>query len=326
MSHISNSIKNEGLKYKSLPTPEVSDGLFKLHTLSAFIGPRGSGKTNAVVLLARRYLDDKSINRIFIISPTYDSNRIFDLLEPSPEDVFKNMQTCLADLNTIVAKVKIMVDDFREYEVIAGMFKKWRAFLKGGPPLPLPMYNKLENMGFKAPEPIPRPAPLLIIDDMSHSDLYTPSKKNGFVNLCLRHRHLFQVGLSIFMLVQTFKTGIPKCLRQNIQQFFLWPTHDMSQLESMYDEFANMCTKEDFMEMFQRATSGKHNFMTIDMNARDPILRFRKNFDEILMPNHLLSSEELDEIKAETEATKKPSKKRKTTTKTESCSTQPATR
>lgn len=326
MSHISDSIKNEGLKYKSLPTPEVSDGLFKLHTLSAFIGPRGSGKTNAVVLLARRYLDDKSINRIFIISPTYDSNRIFDLLEPSPEDVFKNMHTCSADLNTIVAKVKTMVDEFREYEVIAGMFKMWRAFLKGGPPLPLPMYNKLENMGFKAPDPVPRPAPLLIIDDMSHSDLYTPSKKNGFVNLCLRHRHLFQVGLSIFMLVQTFKTGIPKCLRQNIQQFFLWPTHDMSQLESMYDEFANMCTKEDFIEMFQRATSGKHNFMTIDMNARDPILRFRKNFDEILMPNHLLSSEELDEIKAETEATKKPSKKRKAIKESESCSTQPATR
>ena len=47
MSHISGSIENTGLKYKSLPTPETSDGLFKLHTLSAFIGPRGSGKTNA---------------------------------------------------------------------------------------------------------------------------------------------------------------------------------------------------------------------------------------------------------------------------------------
>lgn len=167
MSTISNSIKNEGLKYKSLPTPDTSDGLFKLHTLSAFIGPRGSGKTNAVVLLARRYLDDKSINRIFIISPTYDSNRIFDLLEPRPEDVFKNLQTCLADLNAIVAKVKVMVDEFHEYEKIAVIFKKWRAFLAGrGPPLPLPMYNKLENMGFRAPEVVLRPAPLLIIDDM----------------------------------------------------------------------------------------------------------------------------------------------------------------
>ncbi len=152
---------------------------------------------------------------------------------------------------------------------------------------------------------------------MSHSDLYTPSKKNGFINLCLRHRHLFQVGLSIFMLVQTFKTGIPKCLRQNIQQFFLWPTHDMSQLESMYDEFANMCTKEDFMEMFQRATSGSHNFMTIDMNAREPLLRFRKNFDTMLLPNHIISEEEIDDIQHETnpepevESEKKTPKKKR---------------
>lgn len=310
MSLISNSIKNEGLKYKSLPTPETSDGLFKLHTLAAFIGPRGSGKTNAVVLLARRYLDDGSINRIFIISPTYDSNRIFEILEPNQEDVFKNMHSCLADLNIIIAKVKEMVVEYKEYEVIAEMFRKWKRFLAGkGPPLPLPMYNKLETMGFKAPEVVLRPAPLLIIDDMSHSDLYTPSKKNGFINLCLRHRHLFQVGLSIFMLVQTFKTGIPKCLRQNIQQFFLWPTHDMSQLESMYDEFANMCTKEDFMEMFKRATSGSHNFMTIDMNARDSLLRFRKNFDQILLPNHLISEEEIAEISTDSTPVKS-SKKR----------------
>jgi hypothetical protein len=218
MSTIAHSIKNEGLKYKSLPTPDTSEGLFKLHTLAAFIGPRGSGKTNAVVLLARRYLDDKSINRVFIISPTYDSNRIFEILEPKAEDVFKNMHSCLADLNIIIAKVKEMVVEHKAYEAIAVLFKKWRKFLAGkGPPLPLPEYNKLENLGFREPEFIPRPAPLLIIDDMSHSDLYTPSKKNGFINLCLRHRHLFMVGLSIFMLVQTFKTGIPKCLRQNIQ-------------------------------------------------------------------------------------------------------------
>lgn len=315
MSHIPHSIKNEGLKYKSLPTPDVSDGLFRLHTLAAFIGPRGSGKTNAVVLLARRYLDDKSINRVFIISPTYDSNRIFDLLQPKPEDVFKDMHQCLADLQTIIGRVQEMVTEYNEYEYIHKIFVRWRRFLAGkGKALPLNLYNVLENMGFKEPDPVPRPSPLLIIDDMSHSPLYTPSKKNGFINLCLRHRHLFQVGLSIFMLVQNFKTGIPKCLRQNIQQFFLWPTHDMTQLESMYEEFANMCTKEDFFDMFKRATAGKHNFMTIDMNAREPLLRFRKNFDEILLPNHLISEEEINEIKNEVESSSPTHKRKKVKT------------
>lgn len=172
MAHIPHSIKNEGLKYKALPTPETSPGLFRLHTLSAFIGPRGSGKTNAVVLLARRFLDDKSINRIFIISPTYDSNRIFDLLEPRSEDVYKNLLTCLQDLDHIVAQVKEMVDEYREYEKVAVLFKKWRRFMNGsGPPLKLHEYNIVENLGFKAPDPIPRPSPLLIIDGKKRSFL-----------------------------------------------------------------------------------------------------------------------------------------------------------
>ncbi len=61
--------------------------------------------------------------------------------------------------------------------------------------------------------------------------------------------------------------------------------------------------------MFKRATAGSHNFMTIDMNARDTLLRFRKNFDQILLPNHLISEEEIEDIK--TEATPKKETKRK---------------
>lgn len=293
---IPGSIKNEGLVYKKLKTPTTAPNLFKLHTLAAFIGPRGSGKTNAAVLLAKRYLDDNSINRIFIISPTFDSNRIFDILEPREEDVYKNIHTCLEDLDAILAQVKVSVEEYEENKKYNHIYKRWRAFVKGrGPPLTIPEFNIMENNNFKPKEVLPRPSPLLIIDDMSHSDLYTPSKKNSFINLCLRHRHLFKVGISIFMMVQTFKTGIPKCLRQNIQQFFLWPTHDMSQLDSMYEEFANLCTYEDFIEMFKRCTKERHNFMTIDLNASDPLLQFRKNFDEIIIPSSTLSPEEVEE-------------------------------
>jgi hypothetical protein len=63
--------------------------------------------------------------------------------------------------------------------------------------------------------------------------------------------------------------------------------------------------------MFRRATEGKHNFMTIDMNARDPLLRFRKNFDSMLLPNHILSEEELNEIQNESSPPEKKKKKRK---------------
>lgn len=305
---IPGSLANKAIHYKKLKTPKVDPGLFKLHTLAAFIGPRGSGKTNAAVLLAQRYKDDGSINRIFIMSPTYDSNRIFETLHPDSEDIYKNMQTCLADLDDILGKVKLSVEEYEVYKEYMHILKKWRRFEKGkGPALTIKEFNMLENNQFKTPDKIHRPSPLLIIDDMSHSDIYTPSKRNSFINLCLRHRHLFKVGISIFMLVQNFKSGIPKCLRQNIQQFFLWPTHDMSQLEGMYDEFANLCSYDDFISMFQKCTSERHNFMSIDLNARDPFLQFRKCFDEIIVPRSKINESDLLEI-----ASEHNSKKRRT--------------
>jgi hypothetical protein len=306
---IPGALHNEGLKYKKLKTPNVRPSLFQLHTLAAFIGPRGSGKTNAAVLLAKKYMDDGSINRLFIMSPTIESNRIFDLLHPDPDDIYKNIHTCLHDLDLILGKVKDMVEDYEETKAYNKIYKRWKRFEKNeGPPISAAEFALMENNQFKPRPELPRPAPLLMIDDMSHSDIYTPSKKNSFINLCLRHRHLYKVGISIFMLVQTFKTGIPKCLRQNIQQFFLWPTHDMSQLDSMYEEFANLCTYDDFINMFQRCTSERHQFMTIDLNAKEPLMAFRKCFDEIIFPPSLVPENEVSELISQSPQKKKSKK------------------
>jgi hypothetical protein len=88
------------------------------------------------------------------------------------------------------------------------------------------------------------------------------------------------------MLVQNYKTGLPKCLRQNVQQFFIWPTHDFTQLEEMYQEFANVCSWEQFFEVYRTAVKGDHNFLTVDINPIDETKRFRRNFDTALViPN-----------------------------------------
>lgn len=278
-SYICCDLKNEKVKAELLPVPEVPDGLFKLHTLAAFIGCRGSGKTNACVLLAQRYIDEGVFNRIFIISPTYESNPQFEALKPDPNDVYMSIHGAIEDLTEILEKVKEDVDDHERREEYRAAYARWRqnaATMKD--------MNLLEANEFRKPPNIPKPCPLLIIDDMSHSPLYQPSQKNPFINLCLRHRHLHRVGITIFMMVQTFTTGIPKCLRQNVQQYFLWPTRDMSQLEAMYHEFANICSFEQFLSVFKEATAAPHSFLTIDLNPTDEMQRFRQNFDRVLVP------------------------------------------
>ena len=78
---IPNGLVNGPVKHKKIKTPQAAKELFPLHTLCAFIGMRGSGKTHAMVNLAKRYLDDACFTRVFIISPTYESNPIFHVLK-----------------------------------------------------------------------------------------------------------------------------------------------------------------------------------------------------------------------------------------------------
>jgi hypothetical protein len=87
------------------------------------------------------------------------------------------------------------------------------------------------------------------------------------------------------MLVQNFKTGVPKPIRQNLQQFFIWRTADRGQLEAMWDEFANLIDFTSFVKLYHLAVDGdRHNFMTVDINPqREDVGNFRRNFDIALI-------------------------------------------
>ena len=70
-------------------------------------------------------------------------------------------------------------------------------------------HTMLENADYHKPPEVPRPSLLLIVDDMSHSQIYSTSRQNPFINLCLRHRHINHgKGITIFLAAQTFRSGI----------------------------------------------------------------------------------------------------------------------
>jgi hypothetical protein len=141
---------------------------------------------------------------------------------------------------------------------------------------------------FMFPYKLVKPAPVLFIDDMSHSDIYSTSRVNPLVNLCLRHRHLGGAGfgVTIYFAVQTFKTGVPKALRNNCQQFFIFQGSDISVLESMYEEFGGLCSKDQFYQMYETAIGddpASHHFLTVDKNANDYTRVFRRDYNEVLI-------------------------------------------
>ena len=281
---IKNGIKNEPIKIKnSNKPPATPSNLIKLHALSAFIGSRGSGKTNTAVLLAQKLQKEKSIDRIFIISPTFSSNPIFNVLNIDPDDVYTDIDNVFEALEDIKEKVEMEKNCFEEYHHYKKIIEK--LIIKGENALTFKEVSLLELNDYKIPfnkYEGKKPGLLLIVDDMSHSKLFS-NGRNAFTNLCLRHRHLSNLGLTIFMLVQNFKTGISKALRQNISQIAIYKTHDATQLKDMYQELlANKMKLDEFMDLYNYATKREHDFLFLDFTPQDKEYEYRKNFDEAL--------------------------------------------
>jgi hypothetical protein len=277
-----NTIANEAVPVRKVETPNYPPQLFRLHTLAAFFGPRGSGKTNGAVLLAKKYQEFGSFTRVYVISPTYESNPVFETLNADPSDVYTDLGTILTSIQEIVTKIEV---EALAHETELQYADMWLRHAQGKK-IDVREQIILEKQDFREPDLQPRPYPLIIIDDCSHSQIYSTSRSNPFINLCLRHRHVGGegYGCSIFMLVQNFKTGVPKPIRQNLQQFFIWRTADRSQLEAMWEEFANLIDLNSFVRLYHMAVNGNsHNFMTVDMNpAMENIGNFRRNFDVAL--------------------------------------------
>lgn len=144
---------------------------------------------------------------------------------------------------------------------------------------------------FHPPPKLKRPVPLLFIDDCSHSPIYSTSRSNPLVNLTLRHRHLGGqgYGLSIQFAVQTFKSGVPKALRQNTMQFLIFKTNDSGTIMDIYEEVGAFVTKEDFLDLYDRAIQNDHDFLLVDMNSKKKTRIFRRGWDTyLLLVNDLL--------------------------------------
>lgn len=148
------------------------------------------------------------------------------------------------------------------------------------------------------PPSLRKPVPLLFIDDCSHSPIYAPSRTNPLVNLTLRHRHLGGqgYGVSIQFAVQTFKSGVPKALRQNTMQFLIFKTNDSGTILDIFEEVGAFCTREEFLQVYDQAIQDKHDFLCIDLNAKDESRIFRRNWDTLLVIRAETNEDEVENI------------------------------
>lgn len=273
LEEIPGGLENDEVKAKKKWVPETPDHLPQLHVLCGAFGVVRSGKSNALVNLIQEYIKTKSLNCVYCISPTFDSNASLQTLKF--EKVYKDPRSANSNLELILADVKRKVDEYEEEVLYKKAYRKWLDRKEEWEDINL----LLKNHHRKPDNSIEKPKAGIFIDDMTHTELMANTPNNILSHLALQHRHLHGVGISLFQAFQTFKQGMPKVVRGNLGLILLFPSCNFTELKDIHEEVANHVTFDTFKEVFFEATKKKHGFLLINKLEPDTNKQFRINFD-----------------------------------------------
>ena len=285
---------------------ETEENQIKLHALAIMVGARGRGKSFFVSNL----LGWLKFDRIFIISPTFESNQSqFKHLNIQPEDIFdpddplvvekigalgnaerddliefRRKKQILKELKKVYGKPSNLDDDYTLFdEYIDPITRNW---------------NEPEHQrGDK------RPVMGLFVDDAQSTAIFRNKK---FLNLSLKHRHLFSMpgdesslGLCIIMVVQSYtSTGgsLPRTIRNNATHVGLWRTKSKIELDLISQEMAGEVSPEKFIEIYNYIMSDPsvHTMMFIDLfpKPNHPSM-FRKKYTQFVVDEQKSISQNL---------------------------------
>lgn len=284
---------------------ETDPDLPKAHQSMLFVGKRASGKTLSCVNL----LEKMKYQRIFVISPSVKSNREYmDRLNLDPDDIEDDVDdiTCI---DRVIAKIEQERDDLEEYWEKMERYKKLTKQLNEGWMLNdledddlLDLYNPLTNNFEKPKHKYGGKVPMIAIlfDDVVGSMLFTKGIRK-LNKLTIYHRHIAPfaekggaVGCSLYFLIQSYKAqagGISKCIRNNTTSLVLFKSKNEGELKDIQQECSGEIDEDTFYKMYEYATAEPHSFLFVDFHPKEEKYRFRKHWDELLIP------EEMEEIK-----------------------------
>ena len=275
-SHRIKTIKNTPIKEGCKDCRKIPQGLFKPHMTFMVSGKTGSGKSTAVIHMLKAYTDNKVFQKLVLISPTAAFDAKYKTLPLTA--VHEDYSDAL--LQEIMEEQRQDIDDYKETEENIKLYKKFMnsttktRFTKDEL---LRLYNMLDPMTGEISEPYQEydkiPYMAVVLDDLGG----TPAFRNGnnFLNsIVCKSRHYMT---NFFVCVQ-HPYQCPRALRSQCSHTMIFQTKDKKLLEELARENCSHLTPEEFVQLFQYATVGQHDFMLCDFKNNE----VRKNFDEII--------------------------------------------
>ena len=287
------TIKNMEIKppAKQAFTIETDDDFIKLHTLSIFSSRRGGGKSVATANLIRMAKEKNYYDKVYLITPTYGSNKeIWNLAMIDEEDVYEPSKFVLKDIRKNIQNEKDEWDDYisrkERYKDYQKLVNNKNLNLEDKDLLKQLMLY--QDLGFYDAKPkwkykneVP-PRLGLILDDCMGTDLLLPSA--GLTKFVIAHRHHSEIGISVFMLVQSYcaRESLSRAIREQTTNLMLFKLVQEKQLQKVYEESDLPISYDDFRKMATEVHKEPYHFLLMDFAPKDPSKRFRNCFNQYI--------------------------------------------
>ena len=288
---VKTKIKNFGIipPQKGAFTIETPPDIPKLHCMMMVSGKRGGGKSCAVANFVKKLKDYNLMDRVLLITPTYNSNKsIWDIATIEEEDVY---EPDIMVLKNVIQLVEAEKSEWDMFLVQKQQYQEFKRDLKRKPITEIDegLLLEYQDLGFfegpptwKYNKEVP-PRLFLIIDDCMGTDLFKPRAK--LINFCIKHRHIADgLGISVAMLVQSYCAigGVPRPIRENTTLLLLFKCKDENQRKKIHEEIGSDVDLDKFDAMYTYATEEPFSFLTVDFNPKAPDKQYRKQFDTFL--------------------------------------------
>jgi len=279
------TLPNKDWKVRQAKPREVPEGLPRLHFLGLIAGSRGSGKTSSLITLVKAYDATETFDYVYLFSPTYFNDPKYHILDSIKAELIVKQDFLTEEFSEIRKEIDARIEDWKrweEYKKIYARFKRHKGPVDKFDPYELMI---LYENDFQPPDPEKykngAPTCLFIFDDLNYNKaLYSNTSRdpNDPKKFFILHRHKL---CSVLFLCQTYKSGLPKQLRNNLSLMLLFANKSEQMKKEIAEELSSHVSPEDFVALWLHACAQPHDFLMIDYDGPREQM-FRRNFDTVL--------------------------------------------
>ena len=262
---------------------------------------RNSGKSFAVSKLVAQAQKEKTFDRIYMITPTFQSNKSYFGKMINEDDVFDPTRD---SIQKVIDMVEAERDEFEDYLRKEKLYKEFIQILKSKRELTDGEILKFEELGFLddsfdrpkwkyGDKNVRPPQSLLILDDILSSPAILQS--SGLTRIATLNRHIAPMqephsgrsacGLGVILISQTYSMpqGVSRTLRENLTHLLIFKNKQEKQMGKIREELGSAVDEDKFMTAYEMATKEKYGNLLVDFNPRCPTMTFRKNLNELII-------------------------------------------